>query len=149
MATDRPAHEPIRVRMADGSVYTLSDELRLRAFHATYGDEELETVLDGFRARVARHWADRTKPWKGLTLGWGEDPSARPGESFADHAELAESVMYAAIRAPLLAIVMAATADEPAEAPSVVAIGEDGIVEYAGDEAIEREAIDEIDDDGA
>lgn len=149
MTTDRPVHEPIRVRLADGSVYTLSDELRLRAFHVKYGDEELETVLDAFRGRVARHWDDRTKPWKGLTLGWGEDPYARPDESFADHAELAEPVMYAAIRAPLMAIAMAETADEPGEAPSVLAIGEDGIVEYAGDEAIEREAIDELDDDGA
>lgn len=145
MTTDRPEHEPIRVRMADGSVYTLSDERRLRAFHAKYGDEALDTVLDAFRARVARHWDDRTRPWKGLTLGWGEGPYASPDESFADQAELAEPVLYAAIRAPLMAIALAETAD-PA---SVLAIGEDGVVEYAGDEVIEHATLDEVGDDGA
>lgn len=143
MTTDRPEHEPIRVRMADGSVYTLSDEHRLRAFHAKYGDEALDTVLDAFRARVAQHWEDRTKPWKGLTLGWGEGPYASPDESFADQAELAEPVMYAAIRAPLMAIALAEMADEADDAPSVLAIGEDRVVEYAGDEAIEHETIDD------
>lgn len=149
MTEDSPEHDPIRIPMADGSVYTLDGEHRLRAFHAKYGDEDIDTVLDAFRASVARHWEDRTKPWKGITVGWGEGPYDRPDESFADHAELAEPVMYSSIRAPLMAIAMAESADEGEEAPSVIGIGEYRVVEYAGDEVTEHESIEEIvpDDD--
>lgn len=148
MTTDRPEHEPIRVRMADGSVYTLEGDRRLRAFHARYGDEPHEPVLSAFRALVARHWDDRTKPWKGLTVGWGEGPYDRPDEAFADHAELAEPVMYAAIRAPLMAIAMAELADEGDDAPSAIGIGGDRVVGYAGDEMTEHDTLDgHLDDD--
>lgn len=139
MSTDESEHEPIHVRMADGSVYTLDGEHRLRAFHAKYGAADRESVLNAFRESVARHWEDRTKPWKGITVGWGEDPYARPDESFADHAELAEPVMYSSIRAPLMAVMMADMADEGEDAPSVIAIGEDHVVEYTGDEVVEHE----------
>lgn len=146
MSTDETEHEPIRVRMADGSVYTLDGEHRLRAFHAKYGEADLDEVLDAFRESVTRHWDDRTKPWKGITVGWGEAPYARPDESFADHAELAEPVMYSSIRAPLMAIVMAEMADDGEDAPSVIGIGDDRVVEYRGDEMVEHEPMEPDED---
>lgn len=144
MTTEETEHEPITVRMADGSVYTLDGERRLRAFHQKYGDEDGDTVLATFRASVASHWANRTKPWKGITLGWGEGPYDDPDESFEDHAALAEPVMYAAIRAPLMAIAMAELSEGDDDSPSVVGIHEDGVVEYTGAGAIEHESIEDV-----
>lgn len=147
---DEHDFEPIVVELEDGSVYRLDDELRLRAFNVKYGDADRESVLRGFRKRVAEHWANRTKPWKGITLEWGEGPYARVDESFEDQAELAGEVMYSALRAPLMALVMQDLGDadgDRGDAPSVIGIGSDGVVEYRGDEMVEHETLDDAPDD--
>jgi len=146
MTADETEHEPITVEMADGSVYTLDGERRLRAFHQKYGEADLESLLDAFRAAVARHFEERTKPWKGLTLGWGEGPYDYPDETFEDHAALAEEVMYASIRAPLMAMAMREMAEaavgDPEDAPSVISLREDGVVEYTGEAVIVHDSFD-------
>lgn len=139
-------HDPVRIRLRDGSVYTLAGEQRLRAFHQKYGREDLDAVLDAFRDAVAEHWENRTKPWKGIPVEWGTDPYATPDESFEDHASLAEEVMYSAIRAPLMAIAMQAMAEEDgqSDAPSVLGLRDDDVVEYTGDEAIAHSSLDDV-----
>lgn len=140
---------PIRIEMNDESVYVLDTEERLRAFHLKYGDEDPDEVLDAFRERVAEHWANRTKPWKGITVEWGCDPwmPEDVNESFDDHADLAAEVMYSALRAPLMAMAMQDRPDEeegPEDGPSVIGISDDGVVEYTGDERVEHGTTDEV-----
>lgn len=139
--------EPIAVELDDGSVYRLDDELRLRAFHVKYGETDPDAVLRAFRERVAEHWSNRTKPWKGLTLAWGEDPYAPLDETFEDQAELAAEVMYSSLRAPLLAMVMQDLGDveyDRGDAPSVIGLWSDGVFEYRGDEAVQHDSVEDV-----
>lgn len=130
--------------MHDGSVYTIDHEPWLRAFAQKYGDADCEVVRERFRDAVAEHWAKRTKPWKGLTIGWDEDPySEDAGAADENHAALAEDVMYASLRGPLMAIAMAALDDEDEDAPSVVSLQDDGAVVYTGTEAAAYDSVEE------
>lgn len=139
---------PINIEMNDGSVYTLDSERWLRAFRLKYGDEDIGAVIDAFRERVAEHWENETKPWKGITIEWGTEPWQLEGaeETFDDQADLAGEVMYSSLRAPLMAMAMDDLSDEDDESgdgASVIGIRDDDVVEYTGDEMVEHETIED------
>ena len=150
MTNEKTELEPIDFELKDGSVYTLRGEPRLRAFDQKYGDDDLDAVKETFRESVAQHWENRTKPWRGITVDWGGDPySAEYGEeTFENHADLAEPVMYSSLRAALMAIAMAEDADEDDSKPRVIGLRDDGAVTYTGDEVLEHDSIEDALDEG-
>lgn len=69
--------------------------------------------------------------WEEARNAWGDEDDRCPAE-YETQAQLAHDVLYAALRAPLLAIVFEQNAERKDRAPKVISVDEEGAVEYSG-----------------
>lgn len=138
----------MEIEMHDGSVYELSAKWK-EALIQKYGDN-LNEVLEAFKDEVEDHFNARTVPDKyGYNHDWEEtnDLVYEEKEDYIAHADLAHSVLYPVVRAPLMAMPMKEISDQDI---SVIGLNDEGATEYKGDKKKKYDSVEEaLDNDSS